>query len=172
MILTPEYVLGMARYNGWQNSQLKACMAELDDKALRKNRKAFFGSILGTANHLLLGDQLWLSHLADFAAPEVGADAGVSLCEDAAAWEIERFRTVSALLAWAEKIGAIDLAGQTSWHSAIVGQDFTRPTAQCVMHMFNHQTHHRGQIHAMLTAAGVNAPVSDYIFMPQEGPWL
>jgi uncharacterized damage-inducible protein DinB len=53
-----------------------------------------------------------------------------------------------------------------------MGRQVTRPKGALIVHMFNHQTHHRGQIHAMLTAAGVTAPVSDLFFMPEDGPWL
>ena len=54
----------------------------------------------------------------------------------------------------------------------MVDRDFSHPFDLCVMHLFNHQTHHRGQLHAMLTAAGAEAPVTDILFMPEDGPWL
>jgi uncharacterized damage-inducible protein DinB len=76
------------------------------------------------------------------------------------------------ILLWAEKMQALDLLGDLRWFSGVMGREVTRPKGALIMHMFNHQTHHRGQIHAMLTAAGVRAPVSDLFFMPEEGPWL
>ena len=59
-----------------------------------------------------------------------------------------------------------------TWQSQAEGRAFRQPRALCVLHMFNHQTHHRGQIHAMLSAAGEAAPVSDLAAKPERGPWL
>jgi len=60
------------------------------------------------------------------------------------------------------------LQGELTWRSQIYDKDFHTPVWQCVTHMFNHQTHHRGQVHAMLTQAGLEAPVTDLLFMPEE----
>ena len=97
---------------------------------------------------------------------------GTDLTASREEWEIARFQMDGELLMWAEKVKSVDLAGDLTWYSGIEGADVSRPVALCVTHMFNHQTHHRGQIHAMLTAAGAEAPVSDLIFMPEAGPWL
>ncbi|KUF11786.1 DinB family protein [Pseudoponticoccus marisrubri] len=172
MILSPEYCVTMARYNAWQNRQLKAAFATLDDAALRAERGAFFGSILGTASHLLWGDRVWLSRLAGTTLPEGGIGDSPALVTSRGDWEVGRFQTDAALLLWAEKLRAVDLAGQISWYSGVMGADVAKPIGLCIGHMFNHQAHHRGQIHAMLTAAGAEAPVSDLIFMPEDGPWL
>ena len=172
MMITPEYCLTMARYNAWQNKQLKAAFEALGDKELAKNRKAFFGSILGTANHLLWGDRLWLSRFAGTPAPDGAIADSEAMTESGAAWAVERFRTDGALLHWAERLRAVDLSGPLRWHSGALGREVSKPLSLCAVHLFNHQTHHRGQIHAMLTAAGARAPVSDLVFMPDEGPWL
>lgn len=172
MKLTPEYALTMARYNAWQNRQLKAAFAQLDAVALTQDRGAFFGSILATASHILWGDRMWMSRLAGHAAPEGGFERHLELAPDRETWEIERFRTDSAIVLWAEGLRAVDLAGKLAFHSGVLGRDVEMPRALCVMQLFNHQTHHRGQIHAMLTAAGVQAPVSDVFLMPDAGPWL
>ncbi|WP_255564193.1 DinB family protein [Mameliella sp. CS4] len=172
MMITPEYCLVMARYNAWQNRQVKRAFGALDDAALVKDRKAFFGSILGTANHLLWGDMIWMSRFSDTPRPEGGIKESPALTASRGDWEIARFRTDADILLWAEQLRAVELAGELSWYSGAVGRNVSKPMALCVTHMFNHQTHHRGQIHAMLTAAGVAAPVSDLAFMPEEGPWL
>ena len=69
---------------------------------------------------------------------------------------------------WADKVPSVALAGDMTFFSSVLNREVTKPVAPMVLHMFNHQTHHRGQIHAMLTAAGVGAPVSDLFFMPEE----
>ncbi|WGW03178.1 DinB family protein [Tropicibacter oceani] len=172
MMITPEYCLTMARYNAWQNKQLKAAFQALGDKELGKDRKAFFGSILATANHVLWGDRLWLSRFTGVPAPAGAIAESTGLTDSGAQWAVERFRTDGALIQWAERLRAVELSGPLSWHSVILGREISKPKALCVLHLFNHQTHHRGQIHAMLTAAGAEAPVSDLAFMPEEGPWL
>lgn len=172
MIITPEYCISMARYNAWQNKQLKAAFAELSEKELGRTRKAFFGSILGTANHILWGDRIWMARFTGGTPPKGGIADSVDLTPSGLEWNTARFRTDGDILTWAERLRALDLTGDLSWHSGALGKSVARPMAICVVHMFNHQTHHRGQIHTMLTAAGVREPVSDLAFMPDEGPWL
>lgn len=170
-MLTPAYCVTMARYNAWQNRQLKRAFRALDSAALTQDRGAFFGSILATASHLLWADRLWLSRFAGTKAPEGGIAQSTALAGTLPDWEVLRFQTDGALLLWAERVHAVDLAGDMTWWSGAIGAEMRRPVGQCVAHMFNHQTHHRGQIHAMLTAAGSTAPVSDLPFLPDDGPW-
>ena len=69
---------------------------------------------------------------------------------------------------WADTLRTLDLKRRLSWFSGTLQQDMKQPLEVCVTQLFNHQTHHRGQIHAMMTAAGLKAPVSDIIFMPED----
>lgn len=172
MIVTPGYCLTMARYNAWQNRQVKSCFASLDPAALTRDRKAFFGSLLGTANHLLWGDMIWMSRFTGSQPPAGGIKDTPTLTANREEWEIARVRMDADMLIWSEQLKTNDLTGDLTWFSGAVGHEVSKPVALCVVHMFNHQTHHRGQIHAMLTAAGAKAPVSDLAFMPEDGPWL
>lgn len=167
-----SYVLRMARYNAWQNRHMKGAMESLTDAALREERGAFFGSILGTANHLLWGDMLWMSRFDGGSAPKGGIPESPGLTPTLAEWGTERFRTDGRILKWAEGLSSPALTGSLSWHSGALGREVTKPQALCVMHFFNHQTHHRGQIHAMLTAAGATTHDTDLFIMPEDGPWL
>jgi uncharacterized damage-inducible protein DinB len=171
-MINPGYVLTMARYNAWQNRQMKEAMETLSDDALRTDRGAFFGSIMATANHILWGDRMWMSRFQGQEPPKDGIEASTTITPTYAVWSAERFRMDGRILLWAEKLQALDLVGDLTWYSGFMKKDVTRPVGALVAHMFNHQTHHRGQIHAMLTAAGAKAPVSDLFFMPQDGPWL
>ena len=172
MILAPEHVLNMARYNGWQNRQIKAALKGLPEEALRAERGAFFGSILGTLNHLLWGDWLWMSRFDGGDGPEGGIPGSTELMPSLSEWAIARFRMDARILKWAETRKAVDLTGDLKWWSGVSGCEMARPLALCVVHMFNHQTHHRGQVHAMATAAGAQGWTSDLAFMPEDGPWL
>ncbi|SDG01969.1 DinB family protein [Sulfitobacter delicatus] len=68
---------------------------------------------------------------------------------------------------WADTLTQAQVEADLCWFSGILQRDVEKPMAECILHFFNHQTHHRGQVHAMLTAAGHEAPVTDLIFMPE-----
>ncbi len=167
-MIDADYVQILARYNAWQNTQLEQALTTLDAPALTLDRGAFFGSIMGTINHLLWGDHIWMSRLDGGSAPPGGIKESVSLCATLEDWRTERPRIDERIGVWAEALRSDDLQGDLTWRSAAAGRDVTLPVATCVVHMFNHQTHHRGQVHAMLTAAGTVGPVSDLVFMPEE----
>lgn len=172
MIVTPEYCVTMARYNAWQNRQVIAAFATLDEAALRADRGAFFGSLMATANHLLWGDRMWLSRFTGRPGPSEPGSQSTTCCETPGDWEIARYHTDGEILLWAERLRAVELAGDLTWYSGLTQANLSKPMSLCVVHMFNHQTHHRGQIHALLTAAGAQGAVSDLAFMADTGPWL
>ena len=164
-----EWVRMMARYNAWQNEQLMVAIRHLAPAELTKDRGAFFGSILGTLNHILWADRMWLHRFgAEDTAPEGGIADSPALTPTGAAWSAERFTTDGRIRAWANRVHSIDLTGDLTFYSGALGAEITTPMAACVAHFFNHQTHHRGQVHAMLTRAGLPAPVTDIPFMPEE----
>ena len=169
-MILPGYVVTMAGYNGWQNRQLEAALDAVPDAVLRADRGAFFGSILGTLNHLLWGDLMWMSRFAPERAmrPEGGIADSPGLCEAYGDWRAARRSLDGEIEEWAAGLHAAALAGPLNWFSGALGRDVTKPMALCVVHMFNHQTHHRGQVHAMLTKEGLKAPVSDLFAMPED----
>ena len=168
-MITPAYVVTMARYNAWQNRQLTTLLEPLPERELTKDRGAFFGSILRTVNHLLWGDMIWMSRIhPTYPAPGVSFSDSVDLCPTIADWGAQRFRCDGRIRLWAEGVGQLDLTGNLTWTSASNGQRIVEPLALCIVHMFNHQTHHRGQVHAMLTGAGIAAPISDLVDLPED----
>ncbi len=174
-MITGAYARQMARYNCWQNSQLAGFLQSLSSEELTRDRGAFFGSILGTANHLLWGDWIWMSRFDKGPGPESipcrkggGIHESVHLCPDLAHWLPLRETTDARINAWADALGDGPISGPFTWYSGAKEKDITMPYDVCVMGFFNHQTHHRGQIHKMLTEAGSGAPVSDLVFLPEE----
>lgn len=136
---------------------------------LTKDRASFFGGILATANHLLWGDTLWMSRFdPSVDAPKGGIDTSVTLHATSASWGADRFRMDGKICFWADGLRALDLKGCIRWYSRAAGREMTSSYETAIMHFFNHQTHHRGQLHAMLTSAGQKAPVSDLILMPED----
>jgi uncharacterized damage-inducible protein DinB len=164
-----RYVQTMARYNSWQNKQLMPLLQDMPHEDLTKDRGAFFGSLLATANHLLWGDTLWMSRFdPSVEPPTIETDENTRLHPTAAAWAADRFRMDGKIRFWADGLRELDLKQDLTWYSGIAKRELSASLEVCVMHFFNHQTHHRGQIHAMLTAAGQKAPVSDLVFMPED----
>lgn len=167
-MIDPSYCRVMARYNASQNKQLSDLLEGLPEADLTRDRGAFFGSILATLNHLLWGDRMWMSRLDGWDKPAVGGAESTRICPTFAVWTAERYRTDGRIALWAEKVKAVDLAGDLTWYSGATGRMQSKPMGLCVAHLFNHQTHHRGQVHAMITAMGRPAPVSDLAFMPDR----
>ena len=167
MDLNPDYAKLMARYAAWQNGALIAAATTLDDDARRADRGAFFGSIFGTLNHLLWGDRIWMSRFSDSPPPNAGSIAeSVGEETDWEAYAAGRKARDAATLDWAEALEPVALAGDLTWFSGALGREVSRPKAALVIHMFNHGTHHRGQVHAMLTAAGAKTTDTDLFVMP------
>lgn len=163
------YVRTMARYNAWQNRQLTEILTGVDDDVLRADRGAFFGSIMATLNHILWGDTIWMSRFTSAVKPPaVPAAQHKDFTPTFAVWSAERFRMDGAIRMWADTLRTLDLKGELAWYSGTLKKDMCAPLDVCVVQLFNHQTHHRGQVHAMMTAAGLDAPVTDLPFMPED----
>ncbi len=161
------YVITMARYGAWQNTALITAARSLDDRQRRAERGLFFGSIMGTMNHLLWADQIWLHRFAGTALPEARTISDSrELC---ATWDAlcdTRTRMDAGLQDWAQALDPAWLEGTLTWFSGAAEREISRPRSLLVVHLFNHQTHHRGQIHAALTAAGCPTAATDLPFMP------
>ncbi len=152
-MITQAWVRMMAGYNAEMNRRLYAAAARLEDAERRRDRGAFFGSIDATLNHLLWADAMWMSRFAGWERPP-DMKAGLMWHADFAALAAARTEMDLGLIGWADALDPAWLDGDLSWFSGAMRQDMTRPRSVLVAHMFNHQTHHRGQVHAMLTAAG------------------
>jgi uncharacterized damage-inducible protein DinB len=160
-MITPAFVVTLARYNRWQNESLYNAAATLDESARRRDRGAFFKSIHGTLAHVLWGDRVWMHRFAGTPKPEGGIATSDGHEMAWAALSEERTAFDGVILAWASDLGEADLAGNLSWYSGALEKDVTASRGLLITHMFNHQTHHRGQVHAMLTAAGARPDDTD-----------
>ncbi len=165
-MISVKYCKMMAHYNEWQNTGLRKMVVEMPEAELTTDRGAFFGSILGTLNHLLWGDQIWMSRFAGLAAPGLSMRQSPTLTPNVHEWSRQRFLTDGAIREWADHLTEVDLVGSLTWYSGAAGAEVTRPLGPLIVHMFNHQTHHRGQVHAMLTAAGQVPGDTDLFLMP------
>ncbi len=153
-MIDPGFVRTMATYNAVMNATLYAAAARLPDEARRADRGAFFRSIHGTLSHLVWADQMWMSRFDGWDKPKATLADSASYIEDFTAMQAQRAPMDARLQTWADDLDPAWLDGEEQWFSGAAKRDVRRPRALVVAHLFNHQTHHRGQVHAMLTAAG------------------
>jgi uncharacterized damage-inducible protein DinB len=154
----------MAEYNRWMNEKTYAACAGLSDEERKRDRGAFWRSIHSTLNHLLWGDYAWMGRFngQSYPAPAAGQDL-----HD----EFDRLRDAhramdTEILAWASSLTPAWLAEPMTWISRIYGVTQTQPRWIQVTHLFNHQTHHRGQVHTMLTQLGIDIGPTDLTMLP------
>ncbi|WP_282607786.1 DinB family protein [Pelagibius sp. Alg239-R121] len=163
-----EYTLTMARYNLWQNESLLAAADSLSAAEREKDRGSFFGSIQQTLSHIYWGDMIWLSRFAGTQAPDGGIPESVALIESWDKFRDDRKVFDERILQWAHEVSPTWFEGDLGWFSGALGRDVTKPKKILVIQLFNHQTHHRGQIHAMLTSVGAKPDDTDVPFMPER----
>lgn len=169
-MVTHEYARHMAAYNRWMNEKVYAAAARLPASELGAERGAFFGSVLGTLNHLMVADLIWLKRFSAMPVFEAALSPLRGLAAPTALDAMpypdfiqlrERRQWLDGVIqAWAESLGADDLQ-QVLEYSNTRGQRFRKRMAGAVMHFFNHQTHHRGQITTLLSQAGVDVGETD-----------
>ena len=161
------YFRQMARYNAWANGRIYAAAAELSDAERKAKRPSFFGSIHATMNHIMVGDRVWLSRLAD--GPHGIASLDQELYADFEGLRAARVTEDERLIAIVDRYEEADLAGKLRYRN-MAGEEKSLPMAQVLGHLFNHQTHHRGQIHGLFSATSVAPPSLDMIHLSWEEP--
>lgn len=164
-MVTPEYAQTMAAYNAEMNRRVYAAAARLPDDARRAERGAFFGSIHATLSHLLWADQMWMSRFAEWDKPRVPLSESPRMVEGFEELAALRTSLDDRLLGWAAALSQDWLDGELEWLSGATGQRMRKGCGLLVAHLFNHQAHHRGQVHAMLTAAGERTGDTDLPFI-------
>lgn len=164
--VTQAFVRSMAAYNSEMNRRLYAAAGRLSDAERRRDRGAFFKSIHGTFNHLLWADSLWMSRFDGWEKPTVlQHDSGAFIAEFAALKQA-REEADAKIEAFAARADDAWLARDQVWFSASAQRDLRMLRGPLLMHFFNHQVHHRGQAHALITAAGEATGDTDIFLMP------
>lgn len=170
-MMSLEWVGALARYNRWMNDKLYAAAATLSDETRRRDLGAFFRSIHGTLNHLLIADRVWLGRVTGVTVPSGFMGPGIrsldqELYSDFDELRRERARTDDELSAWVAGLTEERLAGPLVFVRR--GQQQEAPLWWVAAQVFNHQTHHRGQITTLLTQQGVDPGVTDLFAMLRE----
>ena len=159
-----EHFRAMAVYNRWMNEKLYGHCAQLTDAQRKEDVGAFFKSIHGTLNHLLLADRLWMGRF--LSQPFVAKSLDQELYPDFAALRGERATTDAQIEAWAQKLSDAILDSDLSYTSMVNPAPRRCPMRLAVAHFFNHQTHHRGQVTTLLTQRGIDPGVTDLLWVP------
>lgn len=164
-------IRGFAKYNREFNESVYRQLANISDSERKKDMGAFFGSIHGTLNHILLVDRIWLGRFAA-AFPELSSlkDAALvyefsslaqELCSDFSELFSQRQTTDQVITNWAEEL-TDDFLARTMTYSNSKGVLREHPVWLAVAHLFNHQTHHRGQLTTLMYQLGHDPGITDY----------
>ena len=168
----------MARYNAWMNAKLYAAAATLPDEARRRDVGAFFRSVHGTLNHLVLTDRAWLARFArdprflvslDGTTPEFTGGLDQDLYPDFDVLRAERAKTDADVVGWVATLDDQALVAPIRYFSAAYQRKFEHPLWWAVSHFFNHQTHHRGQVTTLVLQLGVDPGTTDLVDLLRLG---
>ncbi|MDP9034985.1 MAG: DinB family protein [Myxococcota bacterium] len=170
--MMPDSYRALARYNRWMNEKIDAAASTLTDEERKRDRGAFFKSIHGTLNHLLVADRIWLGRVegvvleGDCLGPGGIHSLDQELYTDFDQLRRERRATDAAIESWVAPLTAERLAAPFRYVRR--GIPFELPLWWLASHLFNHQTHHRGQITTLLMQAGRDPGVTDLLAMLHE----
>ena len=162
--MTPEHCQLMARYNRWMNEKLYALCAGLSDEERKRDRHAFFRSIHGTLNHLLLADRLWLGRFLD--QPFHVESLAQELCAGFDELRRERRRTDDEIDRFVAGLNPEALRARFVYRTLVDPQERSAPLWVLTTHFFNHQTHHRGQLTTLLFQGGIDPGTTDLMWLP------
>lgn len=152
----------MADYNQWMNLKLYDVCGQLPDARRKEDLGAFFKSIHATLNHLLFGDLAWMGRFTNTPIPY---RIGDEICSDFD--ELRRVREIKdrEIIEWVDTLSDEWLQSPFRWQSGVDGKIREMPSWILVTHMFNHQTHHRGQLTTLIKQLGVEPGITDIPFM-------
>ena len=159
-----SYSSMMAAYNAWMNESLYRAAGELTDEQRCRDMGAFFGSIHATLNHILVGDQAWMQRF-------LGEPVTMKSAQDQpyadfnALWNARR-QLDQKISDWADAIDDTSGNSVLNFHSVVYQRDRSLAVWAGIVHMFNHQTHHRGQVTTLLKQLGKDPGITDLPWMP------
>jgi uncharacterized damage-inducible protein DinB len=160
-----EHVSAMARYNTWMNQRLYELCSQIPDADRKRDMRAYFKSIHGTLNHILLADRIWMGRFQGI--PYVFETLADELYPDYEELKLERTKEDERIEAWVRGLTNSDLARDLAYVSKVNPKPRRYPLWFAVSHFFNHQTHHRGQVTTLLMQLGVDLGITDMIWLPE-----
>ncbi|MET0709032.1 MAG: DinB family protein [Tardiphaga sp.] len=161
MSLVAHYGM-FARYNAWANARLYDAAARLNSEQYRADRGAFFKSVHGTLNHLLVTDRIWMKRFTGEGEAADRLDA--ILFDNFDQLHAARIAEDARIVGYVDGLDEARIAGTIKYRRVSSREEFEQQLGPALAHFFNHQTHHRGQVHALLTALAGAAPELDLLF--------
>lgn len=149
-----------AAYNKWANNRLFDSCDQLSDDDYFAERKAFFGSIHGVLNHMMVGDTIWTSRLHG-TSPVIALNSEMYDRRDTL--RAAREKMDDDIIAYMDSMTDADMEGDVTYKTTS-GDPFTMARAVILQHFFNHHAHHRGQAHGLLSQTDVEPPVLDLLY--------
>jgi uncharacterized damage-inducible protein DinB len=149
------YFLMMARYNAWANLRLYKMAGALPEELYRREVGVYFKSLHGTLNHLLVTDRIWMRRLTGEGSHPNKLNA--IAFDDFASLQAARTSEDLRIVNYTENLQEADIEKELDY-TTLNGTPQRQPICEILAHWFNHQTHHRGQAHAILTLVGVTEP--------------
>ena len=160
-----RYVM-FASYNRWANARLYEAASKLPDADYRADRGAYFKSMHGTLNHMLVADRIWMKRFTGTGETTGHLDA--ILFQDFVQLRAARTAEDDRITRYIDSLTDVDLAGRIRYRTITKPTDIEQELSPALDHFFNHQTHHRGQAHGLLTALTGDAPSFDLIIFQRE----
>ena len=154
----------MAEYNQWMNHKLYSGCADIPDDKRKSDLGAFFKSIHGTLNHILWGDRVWMRRFTSHPFPQTRL--GEDIYADFAELRAARAETDQFILTWAAALDDAWLARPFRFTSTIDAKTRSAPAWIFVAQLFNHQTHHRGQVTTLMKQLGYEPGTTDIPWLP------
>lgn len=162
----------MAKYNQWMNQKLYEAAAKLPTEKLKEDKRAFFGSIIGTLNHIVVGDVIWLKRFSKHPANYVDLEPVCKIEYPESLEQLlfgnfdelseQRQKLDEIIINWCDELSESDLHHNLQYKN-MKGQLAVKVFSSLVLHFFNHQTHHRGQVTTLLSQEGMDVGVTDLL---------
>lgn len=167
-MISPDYIRLMAQYNAEMNRRVYAAAATLTDAQRRQDRGLFWKSLHGTLCHLLWGDRQWMSRFDGWPPNTIPNPLSPTLIEEFGQLRDERVAADAKIEDFAARVDDAWLAEDLVWWSGAAKKEMRRGKARLLVHFFNHQTHHRGQVHAALTMCDADPGDTDlFLVLPE-----
>lgn len=161
-----DYFSMFADYNRWANRRVYEAAAALSESEFRQDTGAFFGSVQRTLNHILVADRIWMKRFTGTGEAPASLDA--ILFEDITALTHAREAEDERIISWIGGLSESALRASFTYSTISNPTVFTQPVHTTLAHVFNHQTHHRGQVHGILTALGKPSLALDLIYFQRS----
>ncbi len=157
---------GLAAYNAWANRRLYDAVADLTPEEFRRDVHAFFTSMQGTLNHILVADRVWMKRFTGEGDHPPRLDAIIH--EAFGAMLVARKAEDARIVDYVEGLSEADFEGRFTYVSMTDVRTISQRLAPALAHFFNHQTHHRGQAHGILSTLGKEPPPLDLVYFHRE----